>query len=498
MMPARTRSLYVTVVLPVVLLALASMGVVANAAMRVMRESVQVAAEQRARYGLAYTKAIIEDVEHAMMADHGIKLQLVLDRMGGNPDVDAVRVLSTAGQVLLSSKPAEIGSMMPSHLPRLPDPLPEDRDLIPPRISELPGIVRATAPVFNRRRCAPCHVDDGSVLGFIDVDISLLRQSAGLRAWAELAGAGTAAQFALVTLGIVLVLGLFVVRPVRRLERAMSDVRRGNYALVSASAGTRELDSLIAGFNDMVSRLKRADELEQEAQRARMTRAEQLAATGEWATALAHELRNPLSGIKAAIDVLAAEACTEEPRRILQHASGELARVDGVVRQLLNYARPKAPALVRVELQSVLLDAVMLSKPRAAASRAVLESSLLERPIAVLADSEMVQQVVLNLILNALEASDGTAEANVIVSAEVRGDMAWCRVRDNGPGVPEERAATLFRPFMTTKAQGTGLGLATSRRLVELQQGELVLENPGERGASFAFSLPLFRNADPV
>jgi two-component system NtrC family sensor kinase len=336
------------------------------------------------------------------------------------------------------------------------------------------------------------------VLGFLDVDISLSRQSAGMRAWAEMAGIATFAQFALIAVGVAIVLGFVVVRPVRRLERAMSDVRHGNYDVVAAPAGTRELDSLVVGFNEMVSRLKRADELEQDAQRTRMVRAEQMATMGEWAAGLAHELRNPLSGIKAALDVLAGEERAEEPRRILQHASSELSRVDGVVRQLLNYARPKAPALGQVDLRSVLTDAVMLSRPRANANRTSLESTLPAEAVQVLADAEMVQQVVLNLILNALEATDGGPEPRVVVSAEVQGGQAWCRVRDNGPGVPSDRMPTLFRPFTTTKARGTGLGLATSLRLIELQGGQLILENPGEHGASFAFSLPLFSGTTPA
>ena len=498
MMRPRKKSLYLTVVLPVVALVLASMGVVAYAAMLAMREGVRVVAAQRASYGLAYTKNTLEDVEHAMMADHGIKLQRALDRLASNPDLDAIRILSVTGKVLHSSKPAEIGSMMPSHTLRLPDPLPNDRDAITPQVSELPGIVHAAAPVFNRRRCSPCHDDDGMVLGFLDVDISLSRQSAGMKAWAEMAGIATVAQFALIAVGITLVLGFVVVRPVRRLERAMSDVRHGDYAVVAEPAGTRELDSLVSGFNDMVSRLKRADELEQDAQRTRMVRAEQMATMGEWAAGLAHELRNPLSGIKAALDVLAGEERAEEPRRILQHASSELSRVDGVVRQLLNYAKPKAPALGPVDLRSAVNDAVMLSRPRANANRSTLESALPAEPVQVLADAEMVQQVVLNLILNALEAADGTPEPRVVVSAEVRGGQAWCRVRDNGPGVPADRMPTLFRPFTTTKARGTGLGLATSLRLIELQGGQLTLENPGEPGASFAFSLPLSSGTTPA
>jgi hypothetical protein len=494
----RARSLYITVVLPVVLLVLASMGVVAWAAMRAMREGVRIVAEQRAKYALAYTKATIEDVEHAMMADHGIKLGARLGRLAANPDLDGLRILSVKGKILHSAKSSEVGAMMPSHLPALPDPLPADRDAIPPQVKELPEIVHAATPIFNRRRCAPCHENDQRILGFLDVDISMSRQTAGMRTWAEMAGVTTLAQFVLIAAGIGLVLGFVVIRPIQRLERAMGEVRLGNYAVSAAPAGTKEIDSLVSGFNEMIGRLKRGDELERETQQVKMLRAEQLANLGEWAAGLAHELRNPLSGIKAAVDVLAGEERAEEPKRILRNVSTELARVDGVVKQLLNFARPKAPVVAPFDLGSVLNDAVMLSRPRASAKGAALETTLPASAVMVLADVEMVQQVVLNLVLNALEAAEGGPAPRVALSLEVAGSTAWCRVKDNGPGVAADRVPALFRPFSTTKAHGTGLGLATSRRQIELQGGELILENPGKPGASFGFSLPLAPGAPNV
>ena len=487
----RRRSLYITVVLPIVTLVLASMAGVFYAATNAMREGVRIVASQRAQYGLAYTRNSIEEIEHVMQVERGITLQEELERLSHDPDLAAVRILSPEGKVLHSSRRPEVGSMLPAHVPVLSSPLPSEQQAIPPQLTELPGIIHAAVPVRNRSQCEPCHAGDGPILGILDVDISLSRQTAGMRTWAEMAGIATLLQFAIIALGTVVVLTMVVVRPIRRLERSMGEVRHGNYAITAEVAGTTELDSLVMGFNEMVGRLRRADEIEQDAQRAKLARVEQMATMGEWAASLAHELRNPLSGIKAAVDVLAGEAREEEPKRILNHVSNELTRVDGVVRQLLNFAKPKAPSLGVVELRSALNDAVMLSKARANARKARLETDFPANPVEVIADPEMVRQIVLNLILNALEATEGTPDPGVVVSIETRDKAAWCRVRDNGPGVPADRVATLFRPFFTTKARGTGLGLPTSRRLAELLGGELVLENPGEPGASFAFSLPL-------
>ena len=490
MAPLRIRSLYLKVFIPIVALVLAAMLIVWFFAMRAMGEGVTLVAEQRALYGFAYVRSSVEDIEHVMMAGSGVRLQGVLERLGRSPDTDAVRILSASGQVLYSSKRNEVGQMMPNHLPALS--ASASRENTPPIVEKRPGLVHTAGPVFNQSRCSPCHARDRSVLAFVDVDISLSRQSAGMRTWGAMATAAAFLQFAIVGLGIALILGVIVVRPIRRMSESMSQVQHGNLDMTAVPTGTTEIDRLVTGFNDMVARLRRARQVEEDAQRSHMARVEQLATFGEMAASLAHEIRNPLSGAKAAIDVLAGEEQAEEPRRILRHVSQELARVDGVVRQLLNFARPKTPVLARVDLRALLDDAVMLTRPRAAGQGAVLEIEGGAEPRDVLADADMVRQVILNLLINALHVAEGVPDARVVLSTGVRDGQATCSVRDNGSGVPADRAEAIFRPFMTTKPRGTGLGLATSRRLIELQGGRLWLENPGAPGACFTFTLPLF------
>jgi signal transduction histidine kinase len=490
MAPLQIRSLYLKVFLPIAALVLAAMATVSFFAMRAMGEGVRLVAEQRARYGLAFVRSSVEDVEHVMLADRGVGLERILERLGRSPDTEAVRILSASGKVLHSSKKAEVGLMMPGHVPALP--ASASREYNPPIVEERPGHVHAASPVFNHARCSPCHAQDRDILAFVDIDISLSRQSAGMRSWGEMATAAAALQFAFIGLGVALILGFIVVRPIRRLSESMSQVQHGNLDVTAAPTGTAELDHLVTGFNAMVARLRQARQVEEDAQRSQMARVEQLATLGEMAASLAHEIRNPLSGTKAAIDVLAGEEQEEEPRRILRHVSEELARVDGVVRQLLNFARPKAPVLARVDLRALLDDAVMLTRPKAASQGATLEVQSRPESLDVLADADMVRQVIVNLLINALQATDGLPDARIVLSTGLRDGHASCSVEDNGPGVPAERADAVFRPFMTTKPRGTGLGLATSRRLVELQGGRLWVENPGAAGARFTFTLPVF------
>jgi signal transduction histidine kinase len=493
--PLHVRSLYLKVVIPIVALVLAGMGGVWFFATRAMGEGVRLVAEQRARYGLAYVRSSFEDASNRTETDRGKILQSALERLSPSPDMDAVRILSASGRVLHSSRRTEVGLMMPAHLPAGPDSASrEDTFQV---LAERPNVLDATGPIANPR-CSPCDARDQDEPAFADVEISLSRQSAGMRTWGEMATATAIAQFTMIGVGIILVLGIVVVGPIRRLGASMSQVQGGNLEVTAVPPGTIEIDDLVTGFNDMVGRLQRARQVEQDAQRSHMARVEQLATLGEVAASLAHEIRNPLAGSKAAIDVLAGDEKAEEPRRILRAVSEELARVDGVVRQLLKFARPKAPALAKVDLRALLDDAVLLSGPRAAAQGVTLELQRQSEPLDVMADADMVRQVIVNLLINALNAVEGVAGATVVLSTSTREGQAACSLKDNGPGVPEGRADAIFRPFMTTKLHGTGLGLATSRRLIELHGGRLWLENPGAPGACFTFTLPVFAGPDPT
>jgi len=484
------RSLFIKVVIPIVALVLTSMVAVSFLAMRAMSQSVARVAEERAQYELEEVQVTVMEVMAATSTGHERRLQKAIERFDHNPDVDAVRVLSPSGQVLYASTQVEVGQMMPAHA-SLP-PAEWSREEAWSILVEGPDQMHAARPIVNEPRCRSCHAADDDVLAFIDVDISLSRQSAGMRTWGTMASATAAAQFVIIGIGIALILSHVVVKPLRRLSASMHQVQHGNLDVAAGPPGTIEIDGLVEGFNDMVGRLRRARQVEEDAQREHLSRVEQLAALGEMAASLAHEIRNPLSGTKAAVDVLAAEEKAEEPRRILRHISEELARLDGVVRQLLSFARPKTPVLARVDLRTVIEGAVMLSGPGATAQGVTLEVERSPEPREVLADADMVQQVVVNLLINAMQAAERVSDARVVLSTSVRDGLIACSVRDNGPGVPADRAESIFRPFMTTKARGTGLGLATSRRLIELQGGRLWLENPGEPGACFTFTLPAF------
>ncbi len=219
------------------------------------------------------------------------------------------------------------------------------------------------------------------------------------------------------------------------------------------------------------------------------------------AAGLAHEIRNPLAGLQGSAELLAREA--EGPaREYAQVIAREARRVDGLVRELLDLARPASLQLAPLDLHAVLGDVLVLARgiPGAEGVRLVerYDPSLPQ----VHGDAEKLKQVLLNLVRNAIDAVAGRAGAAIAFETGVAGlrmrgaggrsrPLARVSVQDNGPGISEAMERRLFTPFATSKPHGTGLGLAICRRIVEAHGGRIDVKNRTGGGAEANVYLPL-------
>jgi len=230
-------------------------------------------------------------------------------------------------------------------------------------------------------------------------------------------------------------------------------------------------------------------------QMAQRQRAEQMAMLGSLSAGLAHEIKNPLAGIKLAMDVLATEeALSEENREVARRVRAEAGRIETLMKSFLSFARPPRPQpaeiMANAMIESIL--AIYSRDPRldpGTAGGIRLVRALGEVP-AVTADPAQLEQVLINLILNALEAMPDGGTLTVRTGTDGHRENVTIDVIDTGKGIAPEMVEKIFEPFVTTKAKGTGLGLAISRQLVELQGGTLVAE-PGPSGETrFTLRLP--------
>ncbi|HET7752631.1 MAG TPA: ATP-binding protein [Anaeromyxobacteraceae bacterium] len=219
------------------------------------------------------------------------------------------------------------------------------------------------------------------------------------------------------------------------------------------------------------------------------------------AAGLAHEIKNPLAGLQGSAELLAKEA-DGVAREYAQVIAREAKRVDGLVRELLDLARPAALQTVPVNIHSIMGDVRILARGLPGADRISFVERYDPSLPDVLGDPEKLTQVVLNLVRNAIDASAPVPHPEVVFEtgvASVRLRAASGRTRplarvsilDNGTGISDSMMARLFTPFATSKAQGTGLGLAVSRRIVEAHGGRIEVRNRPTGGVDATLFLPL-------
>lgn len=446
---------------------------------REMSNAVGNIARARAR---AASDLALDTIEARMRSRHGGDLGRSFARLARSPDISAIRVLDSHGKVRASSRVDDLASL-PEHVVQRSS----DGDALSDPLRG--SIIHRVTPIYLRRACRDCHTQSSDVVGLLDVDITTARQASALGVWTTFSGAAGALQIVASLLAIGIAVSVFILRPLRDLTGLMDRVRQGDLSVRMRPVGTREIDAVGDGFNAMVSRLREGATAAEEARRLELERAEHFSAVGRLASGLAHEIRNPLSGVKAALEVLRGDMPKGESSEILSESLAELSRIESVVKDLLSYAKPSPPLLQQVDLNALVNESAVLLLPLAEAKGVQFVRKLADNLPPVIADRDMLHRVIVNLAVNAIDAVH--PPGLVTLTTTRSGDEVLCRVRDTGQGVNAASAARLFEPFFTTKSRGTGLGLPISRRLIESFDGRLWLENPGESGASFVFMLPV-------
>jgi PAS domain S-box-containing protein len=220
-----------------------------------------------------------------------------------------------------------------------------------------------------------------------------------------------------------------------------------------------------------------------------------LARLGEMAAVVAHEVKNPLAGIRGSLQVIGGRMTGESrDRAVLRDIVDRLDSLNNIVDDLLVFARPREPKFAPVVLQDLFRSTVALLKKDPSHSSAHLDVA--DTRAVVRADAEQLQLVLVNLLLNAVQATHNQGR----VSVDVATDGGVCRIAisDDGPGIPEEVRERIFEPFFTTKHRGTGLGLPTAKRVVERHGGSIEIQCPPTGGTVVTVSLPLDPKAQPV
>jgi signal transduction histidine kinase len=259
----------------------------------------------------------------------------------------------------------------------------------------------------------------------------------------------------------------------------------------STLALEKEIRALTENWREFCNHCQRVHDAE-------MVQAEHLATMGELAAGVAHEIRNPLAGIAGAIEIISKDFPKDHPdREILEDLRQEVRRIEKVLNDLLAYARPKAPQFGMANLKDTVARTLQFARQQIGTKNVEFSIQIPSPLPSFRMDPEQLHQVLLNLVLNGIQALD--QEGKISIQARVlsgagtpnRPNYIEISVADTGGGISRDQLEKIFRPFYTTKRGGTGLGLSLCRRIIAQHGGTLTAESEINKGSRFIIRLPM-------
>lgn len=405
--------------------------------------------------------------------------QLLQDYVGrlSARGVSEISILSSEWKVLASSNQSKVGTRVRPPRRGAKGPL-----VISGTLGGDEEISQKTAYNLD----IPIIVDDQKQ-GYIRLHIILDDFAALLRSIHRKRSLATSLVF-LGGVGAALLLAYRLTSPLKRLSEAVERVSAGNLeASVPVERGD-EIGRLQASFNRMLEKLRENRRLESQ-----LRRAERAGSLGRLASAVAHEIRNPLNFVSLSVDHLRVDLAPEDPHRARQHEATlhsikeELRRVDSMVTDFLSFGRPGRLRLQSCRLDEILQEVLRLAAPAAERQKVVFQCEILASP-PITADPEGLRVCLQNLITNGIQAMPRGGKLSMRI--EPVGEASVClSVADQGVGIAPEDWEKIFEPYFSTKEAGVGLGLAITRRIIQEHGGEIEVASIPGSGTQFRVRL---------
>ncbi len=432
-----------------------------------------------------------KSIFNSMRVGNSADVQAILETVGESEGVAQMRIFHPTGEILRSARPDEIGRLVSAaelslfHSAR-------SEGIFQWEDEEYLVLIR---PIVSEHACVACHGDE-EIIGILNINLSLAPTLRKLDETRIFFVVSTAIIVALLASAIYVVLLRFVRRPIQAMAGKMAQVEAGDLSVRLEPLDDSEMGSLVRSFNSMVDTLDRTKKELEVLHLRQMERADRLASIGEMSSGLAHEIKNPLAGISGAVSVLGDDFPEGDPRReIVREVIEQIGRLNKTATDLLHFGRPGAPELSYVDINGLVNKTLFFidQHPEARPLLRIKELAADLPPVWV--DAKQIQQVLLNLVVNAVQAMQGSGTLSIRTAAIEKEGRPFVRiaVRDTGPGIPPSEIERIFVPFHTTKTQGTGLGLAISRQLLEQHGGTIRAESRPGDGATFIVEIPADR-----
>ncbi|HUU45072.1 MAG TPA: ATP-binding protein [Acidobacteriota bacterium] len=361
------------------------------------------------------------------------------------------------------------------------------------------GLIAIVKPIGNSPRCHRCHPSDKHFLGFLEVDFRFDPSQRGMTGFYSSVAASAVLFIILISTTLWVFQYRFVRRPIARLMDAIQHAKDGDLSVHIGVTGSDEFGRLTANFNDLLARLAKAQEDLKSLHMRQMEHAERLATAGELASGIAHEIKNPLAGISSAIQVLQEGRGEGYPdQEVLAEMAAQIKRIEKAVTDLLSYACPSQPEFKEGDVNDNARRCVGFVTPMAEQQKTMVTIRLDHRIPRFLIDAGLLDQVLINVLMNALQALRHGGTISVVSTFDENDRSAVIMIADDGPGMPEAMKTRIFRPFFTTKHRGSGLGLSISKKNVERHRGTMEVISELGKGLTVLIRLPVDTTFDEL
>lgn len=420
-------------------------------------------------------------------------VQVMLQMVGhSHSKLIGVRIFHPQGIVLKSSRPEEVGMPVPEGDYQLFINNRKEGVYSSDAFGEVLGVIK---PIYNDVLCQRCHGTKKRLIGVLNVNYSQVETNRRILEATRLSLVSTGAVILFCAAAISLVIVRFVRQPLNNLIDSMARVEEGDLSVRITPVAEDEIGRLIVSFDSMVGKLDKAKRELEEYHFQQMERADRLASVGEMAAGIAHEIKNPLAGISAAMTIIRQDFSDDDPRKeIIGEVVEQVSRLDKTVNDLLFFGKPTPPEPTYADVNAILRKTLLFALQHKGGKNIAKSLDLADGLPEIFVDPKQVQQVFLNLILNAIQAMQADGGTLTVGSSLVDLDgKGWVRttIADTGPGIPEPIIGKIFTPFFTTKAQGTGLGLAICHKLITQHGGTLSVTSEDGKGTVFTIDLPV-------
>ena len=287
----------------------------------------------------------------------------------------------------------------------------------------------------------------------------------------------------LLTLLFGYIISRSVTRPIKDLVVVTGNIANGNFENKAPLPPVEEIKMLASSINSMTDRLRKYEK--------QVVRSSQLAAAGKVTAAMAHEIRNPLSSIKMMTQLLRNRLMPKpENTKIIESLLEEIGRVERIVKDLTDLMRPSELSLDIQHINALIEEILAVIEPRLSHRKISVKKNLAHLLPVIRIDKDKIKQVIWNLLLNAMDSMPDGGVIKVISRENRSAHKLEVVIKDEGDGINKGAMDNIFAHFFTTKPEGLGLGLSTSREIVESHKGSLTVENMEEKGVRATISLP--------